>query len=34
MEIPTSMSSSFTTTRAPTFDGEGDFAEYERDFRL
>jgi hypothetical protein len=31
MEIPTSMSSNFTTTCAPTFNGEGDFAEFERD---
>jgi hypothetical protein len=34
MEFPTSMSSTFTTTRAPTFNGEGDFAEYERDVCL
>jgi hypothetical protein len=34
MEVPTSMSSTFTTTRAPTFNVEGDFAEYERDVRL
>jgi hypothetical protein len=34
MEVPTSISSTFTTTRAPIFNGEGDFAEYERDVRL
>jgi hypothetical protein len=34
MEVPTSMPSIFTTTRAPIFNGEGDFAEYERDVRL
>jgi hypothetical protein len=34
MEVPSSMSSTFTTTRAPTFNGEGEFAEYERDLRL
>jgi hypothetical protein len=34
MEVPTSMSSTFTTTRAPNCSGEGDFAEYERDVRL
>jgi hypothetical protein len=28
------MSSTFAATRAPTFNGEGDFAEYERDVRL
>jgi hypothetical protein len=34
MEIPMSMTSTFATTRAPTFHGGGDFAEYERDVRL
>jgi hypothetical protein len=34
MEVPTSMSSTFTATQAPTFNLEGDFAEYERDVRL
>jgi hypothetical protein len=34
MEVPASMPSTFTTTRAPNFNVEGDFAEYERDFRL
>jgi hypothetical protein len=34
MEVPTSMSSTFTTTRAPTVNREGEFAEYERDGHL
>jgi hypothetical protein len=34
MEAPTSLSSIFTTTRAPTINVEGDFAVYERDVRL
>jgi hypothetical protein len=34
MEVLTGMSVTFTTTREPTFNGEGDFAEYERDVRL
>jgi hypothetical protein len=34
MEVSTSTSSTFPTTRVPTFNGEDDFAEYERDDRL
>jgi hypothetical protein len=34
MEVPTSMSTTFTTTRALTFNGEDDFAEYELEVHL